>query len=356
MKKDIFPLYYDDGICIEPGSQLRNNNIEKFKKAIDNKELKFVDNRCLCHNEHPENDIVISEKDRYGFAIPQILCSKCGLIRSGMVLDETSNRLFYEKYYRGIYLASTSTQDKNEQIHALFTDQYGRGKRILSLVKNQITLDETALVAEVGCGAGGVLLPFKEIGLNVIGYDFDNGYLNCGRDKGLNLCYGDFYELSQNASCDFILINHVLEHFLDPIGELCRLLPKLKVGGYLYIEVPGILNIHKAYISPILYFQNAHVYNYYKDFLRVMFEKLGLKVVYGDEVCRFIVQKINDRIPDNKAIYDETLSHYPQLIMEYLANTKRWERWNYRILKRQLKNIIPDYLVTTVRRLVNYIN
>lgn len=354
MKKGIFPLYYDDGICCEPSTPFRNDNIEKFKKAINNKELKFVENRCLCHHEHPEDDIIVSEKDRYGFAIPQVLCSKCGLVRSGIVLDEISNRIFYEKYYRGIYLSSTSTQDNNEQISVLFSDEYGRGKRILSLINKFIILDATALVAEIGCGAGGILMPFNEIGLNVIGYDFDNAYLNFGREKGLNLCYGDFYELSQDASCDLILINHVLEHFLDPIVELNRLLPKLKVGGYLYIEVPGIFNIHKVYISPILYFQNAHVYNYYKDFLRVMLEKLGLKVVYGDEVCRFIVQKTSEKIPINKNIFDESLSQYPQLVMEYLANTKRWEKWNCRILKRQLKKITPAFLVTELRKLIYF--
>lgn len=122
MNTNLFPLYVNDGICVVENTPLIKDNIEKFKKAIKIKELKFVENRCLCHNEHPENDIVISEKDRYGFAIPQVLCSKCGLIRSKIVLDEPSNRLFYEKYYRGIYLASTSTQGKNEQIHALFSD------------------------------------------------------------------------------------------------------------------------------------------------------------------------------------------------------------------------------------------
>ncbi len=354
MKTAKFPLYLNDGICVEKNSQLRMYNIKAFKAAVNNKELNYVDNKCLCGNNHPEDDVIISEKDRYGFAIPQILCSKCGLVRSKIVLDEPSNRLFYEKYYRGIYLASSSDNSSAKQIGALFADQYNRGKRIFSLIKKEIKLKKLHVVSEIGCGAGGILMPFKEYGLNVNGYDYDKSYLDYGCSKGLDLHLGDFYELAEDCSCDLVLINHVLEHFLDPLSEMSKLLRKVKIGGYVYIEVPGIMNIEKVYIRPILYFQNAHVYNYYKDYLWVMFEKFGLNVIYGDDVCRFIVQKTRPEVPDVINVFDSSLAHYPQIIADYLINTKKNEKKNYfkRIVKSKLRGILPEHVVNMIKSLL----
>lgn len=346
-----FPLYPNDGKCAVGNSQLCMHNIELFKTAVHNKELIFVENHCLCGNDHPEKDVVISEKDRYGFAVPQVMCSKCGLIRSGVVLDKSSNRLFYEKFYRDIYLASSSEKSPTKQIEALFDDQYRRGEGIFSLLQDRLPLDIITNVSEIGCGAGGILLPFKEFGLNVNGYDYDRDYLGYGRSKGLDLYFGDFYELAEEDSCDLVLINHVLEHFLDPLSEIKKLLPKVKKGGYIYIEVPGILNMDKVYIRPILYFQNAHVYNFYKDYLRVMFESFGLKVIYGDETCRFVVQKTNSEVPGITTVYDKSLSHYPQIIAKYLVDTKKNERKNLlkRIVKVKLRRILPEQMVDIIK-------
>lgn len=96
------PLYVNDGKCIEPQLPLRMQALGAFKSALEDGTLKFIENKCLCHNEHPKNDIIISEKDRYGIAIPQVICSKCGLIRSRKVLTRHpivySTKNIIEKY------------------------------------------------------------------------------------------------------------------------------------------------------------------------------------------------------------------------------------------------------------------
>lgn len=323
MRKNRFPLYLNDGKCIEKETQLRRENIELFKKAVNNKELKYVNNKCLCGNDNLENDIIISEKDRYGFAIPQILCSKCGLVRSGIVLDEDSNRLFYEKYYRGIYLASSNLDDVGSQIEQLYIVEYKKGKEIVSLLKNYNIITNLSQIADIGCGAGGVLMPFKEIGVDVNGFDYDYDYLDFGREKGLDLILGDFYELAEDNSYDLIILNHVLEHFLNPIEQMQKLLSKCKVGGYMYIEVPGLFNIKQAYPNPLRYFQNAHVYYFYKEYLNAFFKTLGMEVIYSDEICRFIVEKTEEKAIDAKVVYFDSLSKYPDRILDYLFHAKR---------------------------------
>ena len=94
-----FPIWKNDGKPVRSFSDRNRNSVSMLLKAIENKELRLVENKCLCNNEHEDADIIIAEKDRFGLPIPQVLCSKCGLIRSKFVFDEKSNDLFYEKYY-----------------------------------------------------------------------------------------------------------------------------------------------------------------------------------------------------------------------------------------------------------------
>lgn len=319
MKKSRRPLYLDDGKCVVPNLPIRMDAISKFQNAVADGTLKLIKNKCLCHNDCSYNDVVISEKDRYGLSVPQIICSKCGLIRSGLVLDYKSNRTFYEKYYRKIYLAS-----ENKPLDALWADEYSRGEKVLRLIHTHIILDSNSRIAEVGCGAGGCLEPFREEGMQVSGYDFDEEYLDYGRNRGLDLYYGNIHELVDDNSVDLLLMNHVFEHFLDPIQEMKKLLPKVKTGKFLYIEVPGIFNIHNVYHHPICYFQNAHVYNFYKDYLVSLFESFKLRIVYGDEKCCFIIQKTNTIPSDINFIYNTRLSDYPDKIYKYLFRVNRY--------------------------------
>ena len=332
--KKNFPLYDNDGKCVLSAKFTNKGNISNLKQLIREGKLILIENHCMCKNEHTEQDIVISEKDRYGFAIPQVLCSKCGLIRSRFVFDEISNSVFYANYYRGIY-----AQNIDKPMDSLWNDQYNRGLRILNFIKNIISLDDISNLSEIGTGMGGVLMPFKEVGFHVSGCDFDERYIEYGKQKGLDLYCGSFYDFTCDDSCDLIILCHVLEHYLDPIKELKKILPKLKNNRYLYVEVPGIFSISKTYKNPLLYFQNAHVYNFYKDFLWTFFESLGLYVVYGDEVCRFVVQKKSKDIPNIETIYTNNLSNYPTIIANYLINAQTvWRKERFLLFIRKVAN------------------
>ena len=311
-----FPLWKNDG---KPAEYFKNKNrdsVSKLIKAIKNNELRLVENNCLCNNDHADADVVIAEKDRFGLPIPQVLCSKCGLIRSGLVFDEKSNNLFYEKYYRSVY-------NDNQNTYLYFQYQIKRGTTFVELLKNNNLFESVEDVAELGCGAGGVLYPFFLNGKIIKGVDFDKDYLKLGVSHGLDLKYGDFYEIISDNSCDIVILSHVFEHFVNPIDAIVRVIPKIRLGKYMIMEVPG-LYWDANWFNPILFFQNAHVIQYfYKEWLDLFFSKLGLKVIYGDERCTFICQKVSNEIPDVRFIYDEILSEYPKKNAEYLLECKK---------------------------------
>ena len=54
----------------------------------------------------------------------------------------------------------------------------------------------------------------------------------------MDLTQLDFHSIP-NAQFDFIRMTHVIEHLFNGDEVIKALLPKLKVGGYIYIEYPG---------------------------------------------------------------------------------------------------------------------
>lgn len=62
-----------------------------------------------------------------------------------------------------------------------------------------------------------------------------------------------------------------------------------------------------------------------------------MKVIYGDERCTFICQKINEDIPDVQFVFDEVISNYPLRNAEYLIECKeKYENSNQKNLKQKV--------------------
>lgn len=332
-----FPIYKNDGIAAEKITDSQLRSIEKLKVKIKSGEYKLIENECLCSNKDKSIDIVIAEKDRYGLPIKSVLCGKCGIIRSSTIFDNDSIIKFYSEEYRDIY----TSKDSNGTHVDFYNDQVNRGKFLYSTFSKIVGDKKNLKIFEIGCGAGGILFPFLENDNFCSGSDYDTDYLDYGKKMGLDLKYGDYENILADESTDLIILSHVLEHITNPIQEMNKMIRKVKPNGYLIIEIPGIFIIDKAYFDPILYLQNAHVYSFYKDFLSVFYQALGLKVIYGDERCVFILQKpINWEASAIEQIYSPVLAAYPKKIKKYLRNTYFTYRfklnpyiWKEKILK-----------------------
>ena len=305
-----FPLYPDDNKATVKLSQSQKGALNLFKEKIKKREgYRLVSNPCLCSSS--KNDVVISEKDRYGIAVKNVLCMTCGLIRSDKVLDLDSTTLFYKEIYRDLY-------DPNFNPSQLFKGQVAKGDYIKSRLKKEGVLNQIETVVDIGCATGGTLYPFYQIGKSVLGLDYDQRYMLVGQDKGMSLISKEFHEL-EYESVDLLILNHVFEHFVDPIPKLITMINKLKDTKYLFMEVPGIFWIDKMYYAPIKYFQNAHIYNFYNYFLVSLFRQIGMTVLYSNERCQILVQKPNGwRMPTSFQWTDPQGKDYAQKIQCYL--------------------------------------
>lgn len=288
-----------------------NEYIVKVKSKIKSWTYRLIDNKCLCWNNDDTRDIIISKKDRYWFEIPQILCTKCWLIRSWLIFDETSNTEFYKKEYRPIYVP------QNTKLSKFFENQQSKGEKFYELFSKYVKSNTNLTVFDAWCGAWWMLIPRKEKWFKTKWCDFNTKYLNFWKSKWLDLMFWDVEDILKNEEIDVLILSHVFEHFINPIQKIQSIINHIKRWWYLIFEVPGIFSIHQHYYKPIEYFQNAHVYNYYKDYLFQFFEKIWLNVIYWDERCTFILQK-------------------PVDYMEYKVNQiviNDWEKYSKKILR-----------------------
>jgi len=228
---------------------------ERMKKKIENKikngSYHFEEVDCvLCKKR---NFKLLAEKDRYGLFVPTVICKSCGLVYTNPRMDEQSNFSFYDNEYRKLYNGMGFPTDD------FFNDQEDRGLDIIEYIEKKTGLHfRNKFVVEIGTGAGGILNAFKNNGNNVLGLDLGSEYINYGKKRGLNLIQDTIKYLGKlETRPDLVIYCHVLEHLSNPIEELTELKKYLKKSSYLYIEVPGILNLQQSYNQDfLLYLQN----------------------------------------------------------------------------------------------------
>ncbi len=314
------PLYKNDGNAMFIFKRSIKEAVQRVNSKINSGFYHHIENRCLCGNTKPAQDVLLAEKDMWGITVDSVLCSKCGLIRSKMIPDKKALADFYETDYKNIYYNSIEPGED------LFNSQKIRGEGFFKLVENLNILDEIKTVFDYGCGMGGALVPFKQVGKKVSGCDYGEEYIDYGNKKDLNLYHGELNEKNTHRnSQDLVMVSHVMEHFTDIVNSMQNIVDIVAPGKYFLVEVPGLYaeSPHKYY--PVWHLQKGHIVNFfYKDFLIDFFTILGLEVVFCNEQCTFICKKPSTYSRKNVgSIYSGNLGKYPQQNLDYFVASYR---------------------------------
>lgn len=247
---------------------------------------------CFCENKSPEHDVLVANTDRFGNRITTLLCSSCGTLRTSPYYREENLKEFYKDIYRPLY--SDQKLDKK----SFFEDQIKRGKEILDLISEEIP--QNSQILEIGCGAGGILKPFKDQNHQVYGIDYGKDYIEFGKKQGLDLEVKELKDLP-NQSFDLVIFNHVLEHSRTPIETLKLIKSKLKPNGYVYIGLPGLYYLPIDYDGNIHYFlQNAHCWCFTLNTANYLLRKAGFELIKGNEKIMALYQVSQNSITPNK--------------------------------------------------------
>lgn len=257
--------------------------LDRLLQAFEKGELKLEEADCISGTK-PEEAILVAEIDRYGLPINTYLDPKTGLLWSSPRLTEASAATFYEHHYRGLY---HGRQQPNERFIQL---QISRGKRILEHVK---PFAEGGLVLDIGCGAGGSLLPFRDAGWRCAGCDYEQAYLDYGLKLGLDLRFGGAESLSGLPPADLVFARHVLEHTFDPGSAIAEWRGLLAPNGLVCIEVPGLFRAYEDYGTMERFFHIAHTYHFTLSTLIELAARHRLEFLAGDESVYAVFRAVN---------------------------------------------------------------
>jgi len=104
-------------------------------------------------------------------------------------------------------------------------------------------------ILDIGCGNGSPSVTKRWFpGCFYSGADIQRYKLSDADVAAMDMFFplgddGSGYEAIPNASYDFVILNHVVEHMRDPAPVVATLCAKLKPGGYIWIAFPSLRSL-----------------------------------------------------------------------------------------------------------------
>jgi 2-polyprenyl-3-methyl-5-hydroxy-6-metoxy-1,4-benzoquinol methylase len=231
----------------------------------------------------------LQKLDRYYLDLSVVVCKKCDLIQVNPRLGEEFYDEFYDKHYRDLH----DIENRIGDLDAYFDWQYKRAIEVFGDVKE----DRSMQILEIGCSAGGILQYFKDCGHDVQGIDLDPRHVEYAKKKGLNVTLDTMDTVELKERPEYVVMSHVIEHLLDPVGVLKKVREVMHPRGHLYIECPGAGNLLKYDMDFRKSLQLAHVYYFSLGTLEKLIQKCGFMLAQGTEKIQAIIQPLH-RVPE----------------------------------------------------------
>ncbi|MFZ1704971.1 MAG: class I SAM-dependent methyltransferase [Saprospiraceae bacterium] len=140
-------------------------------------------------------------------------------------------------------------QERHVNREKYFEEQsFTTDKYVIPYVRKVMPVNSTTNVLEIGCGEGGNLLPFLDLGCRVVGIDIlenkiQNGleyYKNHSNISNLSLIAQDIYTVrnDENFAFDLIIMRDTIEHIPNQDRFLIHVKQFLKPGGKIFFAFP----------------------------------------------------------------------------------------------------------------------
>jgi SAM-dependent methyltransferase len=289
-----------DGKAVVRLGEAQRTGLATYTRKLSEGTYRTIAGHCACAAGSLDA-VLIASKDRYGLPIATYLCRRCSVLWSDPQLDDASLAAFYRDDYRLIYSGGAASADR------FFADQVVRGEELAVFVGEDLRTGSR--VFDIGCGAGGMLIPFARSGHSVAGCDLDQQYLERGRREGLELKTGNASVLRRYARADLVIASHVLEHLPDPLRHLLLWKELLTEAGNLYVELPGVFRSYERYGDFGKFLQNAHLYHFTLDSLVELCARAGFALVRGDESIRALF-RVDTAAKSTREVDPDQILHY----------------------------------------------
>lgn len=240
---------------------------------------------CQCGSAEAER---VLGADRFGLPVGVVVCLRCGLMRTTPRLAAADLPAFYRDDYHGLHMGI----ERPDPETSLFSR--GQGAAVYRYLRHRLE-GRFLRIAEVGTGTGSVLREFAEaakrdgLATELVGCEYAPALVEAGRSVGTDIRLGGVEALDGIEPPDVVILSHVLEHFADPAVELRSIRGLVGPQSLVYVEVPGLLTIHRKPqydYSFRAYVTLAHTYHFSRATLTQTLRRGGFKPLSGDEMVR----------------------------------------------------------------------
>jgi 2-polyprenyl-3-methyl-5-hydroxy-6-metoxy-1,4-benzoquinol methylase len=135
---------------------------------------------------------------------------------------------------------------------------------------------------EVGCNAGYALSVFQAHGWAVAGVEINTMTRAAARARLNTPIYETLDQIPECEAYDVVIMSHVLEHIIDPISFLRKMLDRVKPNGVVYVRVPNYGSYSVRYIVREkwpAFLPLQHVWYFDRQSLAGLLHAVGLNVV-----------------------------------------------------------------------------
>ena len=205
-----------------------------FKSLAIRNKYSLKEINCDICGDNKKKDILkkISLSKNKLVNFPYSMCLNCGHLFQRYKFEKKFYKNFYLKYYRNI------THNSLEVEPSFFQDQINRGKILFDNLKS--FLPSSGKMLDVGCSAGGTMVPFIKKKWKCYGNDPDKNYVEYGKSKKLNVDYLLSENMNfKNKFFDLIIILGSLEHCYDVNKVMSKCSKYSKQNSIIVLEGRG---------------------------------------------------------------------------------------------------------------------
>jgi len=254
--------------------------------------------KCFLCGSNDVNKILECKDYRFNLSkdvFELVQCKKCGLIYINPmpVADEL------KKYYPENYYNQGTLSNKIIRIYSILMEKIKVYE--ISYYKN------SGKILDVGCGTGDFLFSFNKNKWDRYGVDVSKEACEIAKSKlGGNIYNNDLIKCKfPEKYFDVITLNHVLEHFEDPLIEMKEIFRILKDDGILFIRVPNIESIQFRMTREYWLHLDVprHLFFYSKKTLEKLLNKAKFETIkisypfleYPLDILHSIIRKYNQK-------------------------------------------------------------
>ncbi|RYH36654.1 MAG: class I SAM-dependent methyltransferase [Alcaligenaceae bacterium] len=192
---------------------------------------------------------VLATTDRHLLGLRTVGCTTCGLLQTNPRPDAAALKVFYEQHYRNVYQGVAKPD-------ASYVANYRKDTRLrytANYLLDALDLRDDSILLDYGCGEGSLFAALRASGFRgkLAGVEPNPEFARYAAALGNADVKA---ELSSFNRLDAVVLNHVLEHLVDPIGVLAEIRCRLVKGGLLYVDVPdadryeSVSDLHLAHV------------------------------------------------------------------------------------------------------------